>query len=444
MRVRQKPARRIDLIRRGRGLSLAFSLLMVLIVGGNALIIWQFRESSSQTEKLTSTGRQLSVVLRLQQSLLFLHQRLDELTQAEDWADFEREAPKLSLDVIGQTKVTRTALGSAPDGTIPPDFLPTLDAIEISVPAQVDSIVALAKLKDKNAVESRLAKQLQPLEIQSSFLVNSLDSQIRAEMDGVITNVQQLQQRIFFLVPATAVFSFLIATFFGWAITQRMSELRIQERVAERTRIARELHDTLMQTVEGCRIYAESAVTSAPDPLTERSVVSELAEWLQRASEEGRAAMQTLRPASDPSKDLYSDLSQFADEMASSSPIRIDILQRQNARDFCPGVREEVFRICCEAIRNACRHAHASLIVVTIEQERDLHVSVKDDGIGVAQLILDSGKEKHYGLRGMKERAAKLGGKLILTVDSGTLVTLIVPETAAFARPKLLRRLRQE
>jgi signal transduction histidine kinase len=99
-----------------------------------------------------------------------------------------------------------------------------------------------------------------------------------------------------------------------------------------------------------------------------------------------------------------------------------------------PIVRDEIYRIGYEAIRNACAHSEASRVDVELRYEHDLTVRVKDNGKGIDPVILAEGKQGHFGLKGMRERTARIGAKLTLDSSeaSGTEITLIVPGDIAY------------
>ena len=99
-----------------------------------------------------------------------------------------------------------------------------------------------------------------------------------------------------------------------------------------------------------------------------------------------------------------------------------------------PVVRDEIYRIGYEAIRNACVHSKASQLQVGLKYGQDLVVSVGDNGVGIPESIINGGTDGHYGLQGMRERASRIGGKLriVSSVDSGTEVSLLVPGGVAF------------
>jgi signal transduction histidine kinase len=102
-----------------------------------------------------------------------------------------------------------------------------------------------------------------------------------------------------------------------------------------------------------------------------------------------------------------------------------------------PVIRDEVYRIGYEAIRIACAHSHGSQVNVRLSYYEDLMLRVIDDGVGIDPTVLDQGKKGHYGLPGMRERAARIAGKLSITSskDSGTEVKLAVPGRIIFRDP---------
>ena len=111
-----------------------------------------------------------------------------------------------------------------------------------------------------------------------------------------------------------------------------------------------------------------------------------------------------------------------------------------DARDMHPVVRDEVYRIGYEAIRNACLHSAASQLEIELKYSQQLMLRVSDNGIGMDPAIADKGKDDHFGLRGMRERAARIGGKLtVVTSAFGSEIKLIVPGGLIFrAKMKIL------
>jgi signal transduction histidine kinase len=113
-----------------------------------------------------------------------------------------------------------------------------------------------------------------------------------------------------------------------------------------------------------------------------------------------------------------------------------------DAREMHPIVRDEIYRVGYEAIHNACTHSGASQLEVELRYADDLALRVRDNGIGIDPAIADKGKDGHFGLQGMRERAARIGGKLMLRSSSsfGTEVRLMVPGGIIFRKAIPARR----
>jgi CHASE3 domain sensor protein len=238
-----------DYFNAGPRLTLAFAVLIALILGGNGLVIWQFHMARIQTDRLTGANQQLNAVLQLQVSLLSFHQRLDHLARSSDAHRLMTESEPLRRVLREKAQQTRTAVANLPPETrVDPALLPTLEAIGVALPAQLDAINELAKSGDWGTVQRRLGNELQPIETQTSVLVDSINQQANGELAQATGNMRSVQRSILFIVPATAISTFCIAAFLGWSVARRIVELRLDERVSERLRITHEFHDTLLQT----------------------------------------------------------------------------------------------------------------------------------------------------------------------------------------------------
>src|SRR5215471_19300782 len=245
----------------GPRLALTFALLIALILAGNALVIWQFHMTRIQTDRLIGANQQLIAVLQLQVGLLSFHQRLDDLVRSGNAHHLTTEAEQLRRVFDEQAQRTRTAVVNQPPGAqVDVAFLPNLETIEISLPTQLDAIKELAKSGDWGTVQRRLDNELKPIEAETSVLVGSIQQQANDELMQAVLKMGSVQRRILFIIPITAISTFFIAAFFGWAITRRIVELRLDERVSERTRLARDLHDTLLQTLQGSKLVADDAL----------------------------------------------------------------------------------------------------------------------------------------------------------------------------------------
>ena len=210
--------------------------------------------------------------------------------------------------------------------------------------------------------------------------------------------------------------------------------VRFDERLAERTRIAREFHDTLIQTIQGSKLVADDALDQSADPARMHHALRQLSEWLGRAIQEGRAALNSLRTSATETNDLADGLRRATEECRMFSPMVASFSVDGDAREMHPVVRDEIYRIGYEAIRNACVHSKASRLQVGLKYGQDLAISVGDNGVGIPEAIINGSTDGHYGLQGMRERAARIGAKLriVSSLDSGTEVSLVIPGRIAF------------
>jgi signal transduction histidine kinase/ligand-binding sensor domain-containing protein len=214
----------------------------------------------------------------------------------------------------------------------------------------------------------------------------------------------------------------------------RTMKARFDERLAERTRVARDIHDTLLQTVQGSKLVADHALKNTGDHDQLVRAVEQLAEWMAQANEEGRAALNSLRTSTSESNDLADAFRRALDECRVHANMDVSLSVVGDGRDLHPVLRDEIYRIGYEAIRNACRHSTGRTVDVMLEYARDLTLRIRDDGVGIDPAVIEQGKDGHFGLRGMRERAARIDGRLAIDTASrsGTVVTLIVPGRVAF------------
>jgi signal transduction histidine kinase/ligand-binding sensor domain-containing protein len=204
---------------------------------------------------------------------------------------------------------------------------------------------------------------------------------------------------------------------------------RFDERLAERTRIARELHDTFLQTIQGSKLVADDALDNSGDPARLRRAMEQLSVWLGRATEEGRAALNSLRSSTTQRNDLAEAFQRAVEECRIQNCIAPSFSVVGQATEMHPIVRDEVYRIGYEAIRNACAHSRATQLKVELTYADDLALRVTDNGVGIDPAVADRGKEGHFGLQGMRERASRIASKLTVasSANSGTEITLVVP-----------------
>ena len=212
---------------------------------------------------------------------------------------------------------------------------------------------------------------------------------------------------------------------------------RFDERLAERTRMARELHDTFLQTIQGSKLVADNALKKSDDPERMRHAVEQLSVWLGQATQEGRAVLNSLRSSTAPKNDLAEAFQRATEECRLLGPSESSFLVFGDSKEMHPVVRDEIYRVGYEAIRNACMHSKGSRLEVELTYGHDLVLRVKDNGIGIDPRIGDHGKAGHFGLQGMRERVARIGGKLTIvsSAGAGTEITVLVPGGIVFGEP---------
>jgi signal transduction histidine kinase/ligand-binding sensor domain-containing protein len=220
---------------------------------------------------------------------------------------------------------------------------------------------------------------------------------------------------------------------------------RLEERVKERERIARELHDTLLQGVQGLILRFQAAAERIP---VEEKSRQQLEAALMAADDvvvDARNRVRDLRGSED-TNDLCAIVEQLVADAPFDPPIPVRIVVEGRPRPLHPLVAAEVARIVREALFNIAHHAQASTAEIAIGFEaRHLAVRVRDDGMGIPEPVLTHGhKEGHFGMIGMRERAERIGG--VVTISSGpgegAEISLTLPADLAFARPGPRRRIR--
>ncbi len=220
--------------------------------------------------------------------------------------------------------------------------------------------------------------------------------------------------------------------------------MRLEERVSERTRIARDLHDTLLQSFQALLPRFQAAIYRLPENAVDaRKTMEEALDLSAEAITEGRDAVEGLRMSTVEENDLAVAIRTVGEDQGGANttqpPPHFKVVVEGTSQSLQPILRDEVYRLAAEALRNAFRHAAAENVEVEIHyDEKYFRLRVRDDGKGIGPDVLRAdGREGHYGLHGMKERAALAGGKLMIwsEVDSGTEIELIIPASRVYRKP---------
>ena len=258
-------------------------------------------------------------------------------------------------------------------------------------------------------------------------------------------------QTIWFRSLSVAAFFALLWGLYHLRLRQLAQQfnMRMEARVSERTRIARELHDTLLQSFQGLLLRFQATTYLLPGrPEEARATLESAIDQAAKAITEGRDAVQGLRSSAFVTNDLACAITTLGQELASgetnANEAGFHVEVEGTPRDLHPILRDEVYRIAGEALRNAFKHAQAQRIEVEIHyDERQLRLRVRDDGKGIdAKHLNEDGRPGHFGLRGMRERAKLMGGKLTVwsELDSGTEVELRVPASRVYETSPARRR----
>ena len=249
-------------------------------------------------------------------------------------------------------------------------------------------------------------------------------------------------QTTWFRALCAIAFLALLWAVYQWRVWQLRHEfeMTLDARVGERTRIARELHDTLLQSFHGLLLRFQTASQLLPErPVEAKEKLDGAIEQASDAITEGRDAVQGLRDSTVQSNDLALAISTLGEELATEtadhrSAFRVAV--EGQSRNLHPILRDEVYKVAAEALRNAFNHAQAQQIEVEIRyDDEQFRLRVRDDGKGMDPAILSSQcAEGHYGLPGIRERAKIMGAKLTVwsEIDAGTEVELRLPSNLAY------------
>jgi len=227
--------------------------------------------------------------------------------------------------------------------------------------------------------------------------------------------------------------------------SRKQEEERVRQenvRLEERTRIARELHDTLLQTVQSASMQLSVAVDGVASDSLVKPQLDRILQIMKLGIDEGRSAIQGLRSSGTQTADLVATLSHIQDDLEVQPDIAFRVMVTGRQKQLPIQTYEEIYRIGREALLNAFRHSGAKSIELELEYtENDLRMCIRDDGCGIDPQMLDAGRGGHWGLKGMRERATRISGllKISSSAAAGTEVRLSVPGALAFQTSALKR-----
>ena len=475
----------------GVRLTTCFLTIVVLMIAGDAVSIWQLRQLEAHTQMLKTADKASSAIVRLHLDMNSFSGRVAVLTRGHNARQFANEAALLRETFQRHVRDAEQILTSSPEIEQDAFTSSTLKTLKATLPTQIDSEIELANAGDWPAIQLRLTGQIQDLIDLSSSLVEGVEERAFQQRATVNEQTEQVRHRLFIVVPAAWMLTLFAAAALGWYVTRTITvplseltlgaealarrdfrhqvnvagndelavlgkafnhaarqldnqfETTLEVRVAERTRIARDLHDTLLQSFHGLLYRFQAARFMFPERMEEgiQSLDAALVRT-EQALEESRNSIQGLRLGLSAESDLDQILIVTSQELASSQHTGEDgspqfkVIVEGERQGLSPIIQEEIGQIARELIRNAFRHARAHEIEAELRYDADVFcLIVRDDGRGIAPEILrDGGCAGHWGMPGVHERARGIGARLEFRsqAGAGTEVRLTLPAAVAY------------
>jgi PAS domain S-box-containing protein len=209
----------------GPRLTLCFLFIILALLVGNAVSLWQFHLARIQADRLSGVDQELIAVLQAHTSLMSFYERLDVLAHFENTGQLVAEVEALRNTILQESQRSRDALSRLPPGVqLDPALLPTLLSIQDTLPAELEAIAALAQSNEWEDIRLRLANQVRPLEFRSAGLVENIDREVGEERAQAVLNIGQAQRRVLWILLITTVVTLLFAAFLGSAITRSITQ----------------------------------------------------------------------------------------------------------------------------------------------------------------------------------------------------------------------------
>ncbi len=283
---------------------------------------------------------------------------------------------------------------------------------------------------DAGARREALFTNLPPGHFQFKVLARNADGIWSKQAASLALTIEpRLYQRSWFFPLLAVLLGLAIAL--GYRVRIRHLNNRFAVVLAERNRIARELHDTLLQGLSGITMQLQAVWTRLPVS-KEKQFLGEIIKDAARCSQEARQSLWGLRASRPGAPDFSEHLATVARQAVEGKPISLLLDLQPVSLRSTPGIEFQLLRIAQETISNTLAHAHAATLKIQLRRdEHELCLAVEDDGAGFS-----TGAEQpfgHYGLTGMQERANEIRARLNVTSapDSGTKVEVRVPLSAS-------------
>ena len=205
-------------------------------------------------------------------------------------------------------------------------------------------------------------------------------------------------------------------------------------RLAERARISRDQNDSLLQTIEASKLIADDALDPSTDLAHMRESMGRLSNWLGQAAGEGQAALNALGTAGHDGNDLASSFRRAAEECLTHRSTEFALLVTGAHRDMHPLVRDEVYRLGCDIIRNACLRRGVDRVDIELTYGSTFRLRVRSSACPSGSPVSETGEGEHFDIDQMRRRSQRFGGSLAVTASSDAIVevTLTVPGGVIF------------
>src|ERR1017187_3167877 len=209
----------------GHRLILCFVFIILVMLGADAVVLWQFHLIHVQAERLNGIDQTLVTLLRVHTSLLEFYAGVEALAQTEDAGLLVKGAGPLRTAALEEMQRAISAFNLQPsDLQRDPSIVPTIHVIQSSLPSQLETIITLATSGDWRAVQLRLSNQVRPLESLTSALVERVDHDAAEQRAQTVLNVRRVEGLVFLVIPMTAAVALLIAATLGLAITRSITQ----------------------------------------------------------------------------------------------------------------------------------------------------------------------------------------------------------------------------
>ena len=243
-----------------------------------------------------------------------------------------------------------------------------------------------------------------------------------------------------FRIAAAIVFLLIVGGVYQLRLRQMARQMRgrMEARLAERERIARDLHDTFLQSVHGLILKFDAATQQLPASEPARQAMEEALDRADYVIAEGRDRVKNLRNTSVLQADLPAAFTRVVEENSNDRKVTFRTVVEGRLRKLNPIVLEESYAIGREALINALTHSEGRNVEAEITYDRrQFRLRIRDDGRGInAKILEEGGRPDHFGLVGMRERAERINAQLKLwsAAGTGTEIELIVPDATAYQK----------